>query len=207
MRRSFMGLSKVKFGVLALCLVTAAALALSPTTARADEITLSGSTTGTFSNGLNTLLGMSFAGNSGFSQTTSGGVAALNLGSFSLSQASGIYAGTFMLDLAFTSPVMNSITDVATIFGSVTAPFSGGVWLFNFSPETVAFTDASGNPESFELAVNSVSVTPGSTGTPLTAFVFYTGGSDNAMPEPPTVALAGLAIVGVFLLKKRLLLA
>lgn len=201
-----MGLSKVKFGVMALCIVTAIVLGFSPTQARADEITLSGSTTGTFSNGLSTFQGMSFTGNSGFTQTTSGGVAALALGSFSLNQTSGIYAGNFMLNLPFTSPLLDSITDVATIFGSVSAPYSGGVWVFNFSPETIFFTDGSGNPEDFTLAVNSVSVTPGSTGTPLTAFVFYTGGG-GTVPEPSTMALAGLGIAGIFLLKnkKRLL--
>jgi len=213
MRRGLIGLSKVRFGVSALCAVAAIAFALSPASARADEITLAGSANGIFcaslpcSSGPNTLLGMTFTGNTAFSQTTSGGVAALNLGSFSLNQTSGIYSGYFALNILFTSPLVDTTTDVATVFGSVTAPYSGGVWLFDFSPETIDFTDSSGNPEDFELAVNSVSVTPGSPGTPLTAFVFYTGRSGNAMPEPPTVALAGLGIVGVFLLKKRLLLA
>jgi len=208
-----MGLSKTKFDVSVLCAIAAIAFALSPTLARADEIALGGSANGTFcaslpcSGGPDTLLGMTFTGNTGFNQTTSGGVAALNLGSFSLNQTSGIYSGYFALNILFTSPLTSTTTDVATVFGSVTAPFSGGVWVFNFSPETVDFTDSSGNPEDFDLAVNSVSVNPGSTGTPLTAFVFYTGGSGGTVPEPPTMALAGLGIAGVFLLKKRLLLA
>jgi len=216
MRCGLMELSKVKFGVSALCAIAVMAFALSPISARADEITLGGSANGIFcsslpcSSGPNTLLGMTFTGNTGFSQTTSGGVAALNLGSFSLNQTSGIYRGYFALNILFTSPLISTTTDVATVFGSVTSPFSGGVWVFNFSPETVGFTDSSGNAEDFELAVNPVSVTPGSTGTPLSAFVFYTGptgGSGGTVPEPPTMALAGLGIAGVFLLKKRLLLA
>jgi hypothetical protein len=211
MRRGSTGLFKIRFGVSILCMIAAITFALSPTSARADEITLGGSANGIFctslpcSSGPNTLLGMAFIGNSGFSQTTSGGVAALNLGSFSLNQTSGTYSGYFALNILFTSPLISTTTDVATVFGSVTAPFSGGVWVFNFSPETVDFTDSSGNAEDFELAVNSVSVTPGSTGTPLTTFVFYSGGS--AVPEPPTMALAGFGIAGLFLLKKRLLLA
>src|SRR5581483_8037616 len=112
--------------------------------------------------GPNTLLGMTFNGSTGFSQTTSAGLAALNLGSFSLTQTSGLYNGYFALNILFTSPLMSTTTDVATVFGSVTAPYSGGVWVFNFSPEIVNFTDNSGNPEDFELAVNSVSVNPGS---------------------------------------------
>jgi hypothetical protein len=211
MRHGLTGLFKIRFGVSILCAIAAIAFALSPTSARADEITLGGSANGVFcaslpcSSGPNTLLGMTFTGSTGFSQTTSGGVAALNLGSFSLNQTSGIYSGYFALNILFTSPLISTTTDVATVFGSVTAPFNGGVWVFNFSPEAVDFTDGSGNPEDFELAVNSVSVNPGSTGTPLTAFVFYSGGS--AVPEPPTMALAGLGIAGLFLLKKRLLLA
>src|SRR5580704_18034486 len=211
MRYGLMGLSKVKFGVSALCAIAVIAFALSPISARADEITLGGSANGIFcsslpcSSGPNTLLGMTFTGNTGFSQTTSGGVAALNLGSFSLNQTSGIYRGYFALNILFTSPLISTTTDVATVFGSVTSPFSGGVWVFNFSPETIDFTDSSGNAEDFELAVNSVSVNPGRTETPLTEFVFYNGGS--AVPEPPTMALASLGIAGLFLLKKRLLLA
>jgi len=200
---------KIRSGVLLLCAVAAVAFAL-PTRARADEITLSGSTTGTFSaSGTNTLLGMTFtglSGSTGFYATTSGGVAALNLGSFSLSNTSGSYTGSFALNIAFTSPVMNSITDTATIFGSVTTPYTGGVWIFNFSPETINF----GNNQSFELAVNSISVSPGSVGAPLTAFAYYTGptgGNGGTVPEAPTAALAGLGIAGLFLLKKRLLLA
>jgi hypothetical protein len=216
MRRGSTGLLKVTFGVSALCAIAVIAFALSPTSARADEITLGGSANGIFcaslpcSSGPNTLLGMTFTGNTGFSQTTSGGVAALDLGSFSLNQTSSIYSGYFALNILFTSPLISTTTDVATVFGSVAAPFSGGVWVFNFSPETIDFTDSSGNAEDFELAVNPVSVTPGSTGTPLTAFVFYTGstgGSGGTVPEPPTMALASLGIAGVFLLKKRLLLA
>ncbi len=213
MRRGLTGLFKMRFGVSILCAIAAIALALSPPSARADEITLGGSANGIFcaslpcSSGPNTLLGMTFTGNTGFSQTTSGGVAALNLGSFSLNQTSGIYSGYFALNILFTSPLISTTTDVATVFGSVTSPFSGGVWVFNFSPETIDFRDSIGNAEDFELAVNSVSVSPGSTGTPLTAFVFYTGGSGGTVPEPPTMALTGLGIAGVFLLKKRLLFA
>lgn len=211
MKRALTGLSKIKFGVSALCAIAAIAFAFSSTSARADEITLTGSANGIFcsslpcTSGTNTLLGMTFTGSTGFSQTTSGGLAALNLGSFSLNQTSGVYSGYFALNILFTSPLMSTATDVATVFGSVTAPNNGGVWVFNFSPETVDFTDSSGNPEDFELDVNSVSVNPGSTGTPLTAFVFYSGGS--AVPEPSTLALAGLGIVSLFLFKKRLLLA
>src|SRR5579872_2369971 len=194
MRHGLIGLSKVRFGVSALCAIAVIAFALSAASARADQITLGGSASGIFcaslpcSSGPNTLLGMTFTGSTGFSQTTSGGVAALNLGSFSLNQTSGTYSGYFALNILFTSPLISTTTDVATVFGSVTAPFSGGVWVFNFSPEAIDFTDSSGNSDDFELAVNSVSVNPGSTGTPLTAFVYYTGGSGNAMPEPPTMA-------------------
>ena len=211
-------MSKVKFSVLAVCAVAAVAFALSPIQARADEINLAGSTTGFFNGtpGLTSLNsgGLTFTNDAYFNNTTVGGTAALVLGSFFLS-ASPVYynygGNSFTLDVNFTSPPgSGSVNSTAQVQGSVSLN-NGGVWIVNWSqPDlTVDFTNSYGNPDSFALALNSVSLAPNSSAL-LTGFVSYTappGGGSSTVPEPPTVALAGLGIAGLFLLKKRLLLA
>ena len=210
--RKVMGLFNVRLGVLALCAVAAVAFALNPTQARADEITLAGSTTGYFDGtpGLTALNGggLSFISNTLFNTNTVGGTAALVLGDFFLSQSPFNYNGnSFTLDINFTSPPGSGNVDTtAEVQGSVSLN-GGGVWVVNFAgPQDVYFN---GGANYFQLAVNSLSLTPGS-GVELTGFVDYTGstgGAGGTVPEPSTMTLAGLGIACVFLLKKRLLLA
>jgi hypothetical protein len=204
-----LGIDKVKIGVIALSAIAAFALALSPTHAFADEITLAGTTSGSFSgSGTNILNGMTFTGGP-FSGITSGGFAALNLGSFYLSPTTNSgYSGNFALDVTFSQPTgivgSNSTDYTAQVLGNVSQG-TGGVWVFNFFPASYTFNFSGPETGSFSLSVNSVSVAPGATDL-LTGFVVGTA-SSTSVPEPSTLLMAGIGIAGIFLLKRRLLLA
>jgi hypothetical protein len=213
MRRKLMGLSKIKFGVLALCAMAAVVFALSPARARADEINLAGSTSGYFNGtpGLTSLNGgnFTFTNNTYFNTNTVGGGAALGLGSFFLSGSPFSYSGdTFTINVNFTSPAGSGNTSsTAQVFGSVSQN-SGGVWVINFNPfsQPVYFN---GGTDYFQLAVNTLSLVPNSN-EELTGFVEYsgsTGGGSTSVPEPPTVILAALGLASMFVLKNHLVLA
>lgn len=204
-----LGIQKVRIGVITLTAIAAFALALSPTHLLADEITLVGTTSGSFSgSGTNVLNGMTFTGGP-FSGITSGGFAALNLGSFYLSPTinSG-YSGNFALDVTFTQPTAiagsNSTDYTAQVLGNVSQGI-GGVWVFNFFPASYTFNFSGPETGSFSLSVNSVSVGPGATDL-LTGFVVGTT-SSTSVPEPSAILLAGIGVAGIFLFKRRLLLA
>jgi hypothetical protein len=205
-----LGIHKVRFGAIGLSAIAAFALALSPTQALADEITLAGTASGSFSgSGTNVLNGMTFTAGP-FGGITSGGFAALNLGSFYLSPTTNSgYSGNFALDVTFTQPtgiVGNNSTDyTAQVLGNVSQG-TGGVWVFNFFPGSYTFSFSGPETGSFSLSVNSVSVAPGATDL-LTGFVVGGTASSTSVPEPSTILLAGIGIAGIFLLKRRLLLA
>lgn len=200
---------KVKLGVIALSAVAVFAFAFSPSTARADEITLAGTTSGIFTgSGTNILNGMAFTGGT-FNGVTSGGMAALNLGSFYLNPVTNIgYSGNFILDVTFTNPTgisgSNSTSYTAQVQGNVSLG-TGGVWVFNFLPPSYTFSFSNAlQTGSFSLSVNSLSVSPGAT-VPLTGFVNAT--ATSSVSEPPTIFLSGIGLVGIFLLKRRLSIA
>jgi hypothetical protein len=193
-------------GLMAVVLVFAGALAGA---APASALELIGFTNGCFglgctptaSSSASTIVlapGLSYT-NSTFDVTSSAGFAAIgngpgipntnNLGSFSLSTATGNYAGNnFDLLVSFTTPSTTPgsalFTDIIT--GSVTSG-SGGVFIsFDSAPQTFTYDGGT-----FTLSVNNISVTAnndiGVSGTILV----------DAVPEPSTWAMMILGFMGV----------
>src|SRR6267143_1382913 len=135
--------------------------------ARADEVPISGSTTGVVTG----VPQLTFAGNPSFTNTTFLGIGALsganNLGTFFLSTAPGqLVSGAFTLNVTFTSPTVinggQGTTYTASITGSVSPIVNnGGVNIdFDNNPVVFTFADATGTG-SFSLAMNDVSVETG----------------------------------------------
>src|SRR3989442_1413041 len=119
-------LKSIFLGLLALVIVGASQKA-----ARADEVTISGTTTGT-----TTVSQLSFTGNSlGFTGTTALGIGSLsgvnNLGTFFLTPDTlQMLNGTFTLNITFTGPTGitggQGATYTATIIGSVSPTTNQG---------------------------------------------------------------------------------
>ena len=179
--------------------ILAVTLAFTPDRARADEITVAGSTASV------PPVGIIFALNS-FSGTTSGGFAAFsNLGWYTLSTGPGIYNGNVVnLVVTFTLPSGISggaaSTFVANLFGNVNTTAQGGVTIAFTNPtQNFTFSNASGNG-SFSFTVNSLSVNPGGT-TALSGYV--SGGSVTPVPEPSNRLLLGAGLLLVPFLRLR----
>jgi hypothetical protein len=153
---------------LALSILAIAFLALSAGEARADEVFISGGTSGCFGAGCTpgasaTYLGLTYS-NSTFAGTTANGFRGLggnpnpganvnNLGSFSLSTAPNTYNGqTFTLQVTFNAPQgiagSNQATFTATLTGTVRSDNQGGVLLdFNNTPQLFTFSDPTCEPD------------------------------------------------------------
>src|SRR6267378_4838499 len=129
----------------AVAIALAGVLILGHGEARADEVTISGSTTGVVTG----VPQLTFAGNPSFTNTTFLGIGALsganNLGTFFLSTAPGqLVAGSFTLNVTFTSPTGinggQGATYTATITGSVSPNLNQGGVNVDFNNSPVLFT-------------------------------------------------------------------
>ncbi|HEY0171529.1 MAG TPA: PEP-CTERM sorting domain-containing protein [Pyrinomonadaceae bacterium] len=193
-----------KFGIrtagrsLFLCMIALAFLAVGASEARADEVTLSGSTTGTVGG----VPQLTFTGNN-FTGTTALGVGSLSgsnsLGSFFLSTApTQALAGTFTLNVTFTVPTGiaggQGTSYTATITGSVSPNIDQGGVLVHFNNPTQNFTFSNANGTgSFSLTLADVFVQTGRSAQLTAGFT----GQQNPVPEPMTMLLFGTGLAGV----------
>lgn len=171
--------------------------------ARADEVTVSGSTSGVVTG----VPQLHFANNT-FSGTTFQGIGALSgtnsLGTFFLdTEPTGAVSGNFVLNITFTAPTGinggQGATFTATIFGTVSSLDNGGVIIdFDNTPQVFTFTDG---PTSgfFSLQVPDIFVQSGREAH-LTAGL---RGSQTSVPEPVSLILLGSGLSGVALKLRR----
>ena len=182
--------------------------------ASALEMTLSGSTAGSF-NGTTfatptTLGGLTFKGATPFSATTVGNFAGLVLGNFSLNSTLFRYdnvGDNFRLQFNFTAPSGivpgGPATFTANLMGAVNASSAGGVGIdFIVNSQAFTFTTPT-STGSFVLTVNDINVQPGSTSVDLTGSV--RGGSQaTAVPDGgSSVAMLGVGLIGLAALRNK----
>ena len=187
-----------------LSVIAITSLAFGQSLARADEVTISGSTTGTVSG----IPRLTFTGSPNFNGTTTLGVGTLigpnnNLGTFTLTiadlgQAESV-AGSFTLNITFTGPAGTVGGQGRSFNANLTGrilPFSGfeGVLIdFNNTPVLFTFNDGV-NSGSFTLSLPDVLVPSGNSGVQITALIT---GSQTPIPEPATLFLLATALIGV----------
>ncbi|MEI7577171.1 MAG: hypothetical protein WCK51_09770 [Armatimonadota bacterium] len=190
-------------------------LALLAGIASAGEVTLVGSTLGSFNGNpftpTGSLLGLSYS-NSTFNNTTTGNMLDLggnpspgsnfnNLGSFALDNVDHNYNGnTFQVKVTFTAPFTISGGSTTTfndiITGTVTNG-NGGVFIdFDNTPQTFNYLNGS-ESGSFTMAINDLSIAPNQLGS-VTAHVT---GFSQPVPEP--VSITGILCGAIGLIRRK----
>ncbi|GAA3752461.1 PEP-CTERM sorting domain-containing protein [Terriglobus aquaticus] len=182
--------------------VIAAALVLGTSVAKADTMTFTGSTSGSFTGGGTSDQTLSYNSGSFNNTTSNSGYLAIggngaNFGTFTLNTGNATFTNDpFSLMITFTNPTGinngQSSTFSALVQGSVTAPADGGATVV-FSPSSRGYTFDNGVlTGSFTLNLNNVSITPGQTAS-VTGYIQET--SVAATPEPNSLMLLGTGLV------------